>query len=189
MRLAIADPPYPPLRGSGGRKRRASRWYGSGLASSDRPADFHAKAAEWDDVATHRALLERLFVEYDGWAIATSPDGIAAYGPLPPAVRILAWVKPNAQPGAHRLRSNWEAVLLYPPIGRRSNRNGVGQVSDVLTAPVPRVGFVGAKPPEWTRWVLEGLIYNPATDTVDDLFPGSGAIAQAIESRKDEEVA
>lgn len=181
MRFAIADPPYPQLVAAGGTKRRASRWYGSGLAASDRPADFHPDAAEWDDPATHRALLERLLGEFDGWAIATSPDGIAAYGPLPAAVRIMAWVKPNGQPGAHRLRSCWEPVILYPATGRRSNRGGAGQVADVLTARAPRAGFPGAKPAEWTRWVLDALSYNPDTDSVADLFPGSGAIASAVD--------
>jgi hypothetical protein len=124
-------------------------------------------------------LLIRLLDEYDGWALATCPDGLAVYGPLPAAVRIMAWVKPNAQPGAHRLRSCWEPVLLYPPAGRRSNR-GRGAIADVLTAPAPRVGFVGAKPAEWTAWVLAALCYDPRTDTVDDLFPGSGLVTAAI---------
>jgi hypothetical protein len=181
MRLAIADPPYPPFIGSGGRKNRASRWYGDGQRSvTDRPSDRHPDAADWDDPATHRALLERLADEFDGWAIATSPDGLAAYGTLPAACRVMAWVKPNAQPGSHRLRSTWEPVILYPPRGRRSNRGGIGSISDVLIEPAPRRGFIGAKPEAWTRWVLSALIFDPATDEVSDLFHGSGAVAAAI---------
>jgi hypothetical protein len=184
MRLAIADPPYPPFVGSGGKKNRASRWYGTGQRSKrDKPADVHPEATHWDDPANHRTLLEGLVAEYDGWAIATSPDGIAAYGVLPTATRIMAWVKPNAQPGAHRLRSNWEAVILYPPVGRRSNRNGVGSISDVLVEPVTR-GFIGAKPAAWTDWVLDALSYDPETDELIDLFPGSGAVSASIEDRK-----
>jgi hypothetical protein len=181
MHLAIADPPYPPFIGSGGRKNRASRWYGDGQRSKkDKPADRHPEAHLWDDPATHRALLLRLIDEYDGFAIATSPDGLAAYGELPAAARIMAWVKPNATPGAHRIRSLWEPVILYPPVGRRSNRGGVGMVPDVLTMAAPRRGFPGAKPPEWTRWVLDAMTYDPATDSVDDLFSGSGAVTEAI---------
>ena len=116
--------------------------------------------------------------EFDGWAIATSPDGIAAYGELPVGTRIMAWVKPNAQPGAHRLRALWEPVLLYPAAGRRSNRGGSGSVPDVLVHPI-RAGFVGAKPGAWTRWVLDGLSYDPDADTLVDLFPGSGAVGTA----------
>jgi hypothetical protein len=181
MRLAIADPPYPPFIGSGGRKNRASRWYGDNPRSrTDQAADSHPDAVAWDDLARHIALREHLQRDYDGWAIATSPDGIAAYGQLPAACRVMAWVKPNAQPGAHRLRSMWEAVIVYPPAGRRSNRNGAGMVPDVLTARAPRQGFIGAKPVEWTRWVLDALSYDATTDTVADLFPGSGAITAAI---------
>lgn len=178
-RLAIADPPYPPFVGAGGRKNRASRWYGDGQRSrTDRPADVHPDAAEWDEPARHRRLLVELLDGWDGFAIATSPDGLAAYGPLPAAARLLAWVKPNAQPGAHRLRSMWEPVILFPPSGRRSNI-GVGQVPDVLTAPAPG-GFIGAKPREWVEWVLAALSYDAETDTVDDLFPGSGAVSAVL---------
>ncbi len=183
MRLAIADPPYPAFHGSGGRKNPASRWYGTGqLSSSDRPADRHPGAHEWDDPAKHSELLFILRASYDGWAIATCPDGIAAYGPLPPEVRIMAWIKPNAQPGSHRLRSMWEPVLVYPPVGRRSNRGGIGALPDVLTANAPRRGFTGQKPPEWTAWVLSALSYDPDADTVTDLFPGSGSVSSVIAS-------
>lgn len=180
MKLAIADPPYPPFIGSGGPKTRASRWYGDKQrGKKDRPADFHPEAHLWDDPAEHRALLERLLDEYDGWAIATSPDGLAAYGELPTGARLMAWVKPNAQPGSHRLRSLWEPVILYPAPGRRSNRGGIGAVPDVLTCPQPG-NFIGAKPMQWTRWVLDALTYNPDTDEVDDLFHGSGSVTQAL---------
>lgn len=180
MKLCIADPPYPPFIGSGGQKNRASRWYGTGQRSQkDRPADNHPEAADWDDPARHRQLLEELCAGYDGWAIATSPDGIAAYGALPRECRIMAWVKPNASPGAHRIGSKWEPVIVYPPIGRRSNRGGVGMMSDVLIENF-RAGFVGAKPPAWTRWVLDAMSYNAETDTVTDLFRGSGAVTDAL---------
>jgi len=181
--LAIADPPYPPFIGSGGRKNRASRWYGNGQRSTkDRPSDNHPEAHHWDDPAKHRELLEWCMSAYDGWAIATSPDGIAAYGALPVGTRIMAWVKPNAQPGSHRLRSLWEPVILYPPPGRRSNRGGVGALPDVLTVNAPRGGFIGQKPVEWTHWVLDAMSYSPGTDQVFDMFGGSGAVTAAIQS-------
>lgn len=184
MRLAIADPPYPAFRGSGGRKQRASRWYGDNQrATSDRPSDIHPDAREWDDDATHRKLIEQLLDEFEGFAIATSVDGLRAYGDLPDAVRVMAWVKPNGQPGAHRLRSCWEPVIVYPAPGRRSNRGGRGQIADVLTCPAPRIGFIGAKPPEWTRWVLDALCYDPAFDELVDLFPGSGAVGREVARR------
>lgn len=180
MRLAIADPPYPPFVGVGGRKNRASRWYGEGQRSrKDRPADRHEGAHEWDDPARHRALIDQLCDEFDGWAIATSADGISVYAPLPLPCRVMVWVKPNAIPGSHRIRSLWEAVIVYPPEGRRRNV-GVGMTPDVLTCPAPRRGFSGAKPHEWTQWVLDALTYDPTTDVVVDMFPGSGSVTEAI---------
>lgn len=119
-------------------------------------------------------------IEYDGWAICTSPDGLAAYAPLPVECRIMAWVKPNAMPGAHRLRSMWEPVIVFVPAGRRSNRGGRGQMPDVLTVNAPRIGFRGAKPEAYTAWILQALSYDSNTDTVADVFPGSGAVTRTI---------
>lgn len=187
--LAIADPPYPPFVGAGGKKNRASRWYGTGQrGATDRPADVHPDASAWDSPARHRELLLELADRFDGWAIATSPDGLYAYGDLPRECRVMAWVKPNAQPGAHRLRSMWEPVIVFTPRGRRSNRGGVGSVPDVLTANVPRAGFRGAKPSSWTNWVLDALGYTEG-DTVVDMFPGSGRVTDAIAARSNRHVA
>lgn len=186
MRLAIADPPYPPRfseRRQGAVLRvtsysRAQRYYGNGTRPSDEsPADFHPQAVEWDDPARHRALLEQLVVDYDGWAIATTSDGVECYRPLPVSCRVMAWVKPTAPAGTHRLRTTWEAVIVSVPESRRGGR---GRFSDVLIKNAPQIGFPGAKPPQWTRWVLDALGYDPETDTVDDLFPGSGSVTAAI---------
>jgi hypothetical protein len=187
LRLAIADPPYPPSRGErrdapGAAPRvytrtRARRWYGDGGRSAgDRPADHHASAAEWDDPARHRALLEQLLDEYDGWAIATTSDGITHYCPLPVPARIMVWHKLRPIPTAHRLTSSWEAVIVYVPEGRRG-RPPLGQVPDVLRCASPSNGFVGTKPREWTRWVLDAFGYDQAVDELVDLFPGSGAVS------------
>lgn len=180
--VIIADPPYPPrLRrvddNKGGNTLRASRYYGN---AERYPAEFHPEARSWDDPRTHRALLEHLEDSSDGWAIATTPDGIAAYGDLPRAVRILAWVRPNAAPGGNRLRGCWEAVLVRQIEGRHQGR---GQVSDVHVSPHPRAGFVGSKPASWTRWVLDALGFDDERDTAADLFPGSGAVAAVLNQR------
>lgn len=184
MRFAIADPPYPPhvtMRYDvpGGRvvtRSRARRYYGDGTRSAgEKPADFHHAAGEWDDPGRHRELLELLHAEFDGWAIATTPDGIAAYGTLPIDTRLLAWIQPNAQPGGGRIRRSWEAVIAYTPALRRGRGTG-WPIPDTLTASHPTGGFVGAKPAAWTRWVLDVLGFNPDLDTLADLFPGSGAV-------------
>lgn len=186
-RLAIADPPYPPrlserrdLAGGASRtvsRSRSRRWYGDQTKGGHRPADFHPAAAEWDNPARHRQLLDDLVCDYDGWAIATTPDGIAAYGPLPVGCELLAWVKPNAMPGGTLIRSSWEAVIVSTPYARR---NGRGQVPSHLIMSKRNAGFAGSKPPEWTRWVLDALGYDQERDTVEDMFPGSGAVASAL---------
>ena len=122
----------------GGRSRitirsRSRRWYGDAIKGGHRPADFHPAAAEWDAPARHRQLLEDLVRDYDGWAIATTPDGLGAYGPLPVGCEV-----PN--------------------------------------------GFAGSKPAAWTLWVLDALGYDPHADTVDDLFPGSGAVSAVLDN-------
>ncbi len=189
MRLAIADPPYPPIFAErhdtspafGGprltMRSRAVRWYGGGPESSD----HHPEAARWDDLDEHRRLLAHLVAEFDGWAIATTPDGLGAYHPLPVSSRVMAWHRPNAMPGGQRIVSRWEAVIVFPPVGRRSRTSGP-RVNDVLTTAIPQLGFMGAKPPEWTRWVLDALGYDPATDEVVDLFPGSGSVSAALDT-------
>lgn len=179
MRLAIADPPYPPMFGERRdrpdgplrltRRSRAVRWYG----------DMHPDAAEFDELTTHRDLLERLVDDYDGWALATTPDGLQAYFPLPVSARIMVWHRPRSMPGGHRIVSRWEPVIVSPPEDRRART--LDRVSDVLTANPPAGGFVGAKPPVWTRWVLDALGYDPAHDTLVDLFPGSGAVSAAAD--------
>lgn len=198
MRLAIADPPYPPQFGerydtADGSPRytarsRARRWYGDG--PKDRggaaPADFHPDAGDWDDPARHRALLEQLLDEYDGWAIATTPDGLDHYRPLPIPARLMVWHKLRPMPTAHRIATSWEPVILYPSRARRARPRSLDdgrvyaeQIPDVLRAAAPGAGFAGAKPAAWTRWILDALAYDPDEDTLDDLFPGSGAVAAA----------
>lgn len=196
MRLAIADPPYPPifrerfdLVGGGSRvtkRSRATRWYGDGPRSAtDSPrADLHPEASKWDDLTEHRKLLLHLVENFDGWAIATTPDGLQAYFPLPLNAQIMAWHKPNAQRGGGRLIERWEPVIVYVP-EERQTRGGPG-VSNVLRAAAPqarddRVSFVGSKPAAWTRWVLAALGYDPAIDDLVDLFPGSGAVGAAAD--------
>lgn len=185
MKLAIADPPYPPIRAAHPRNdsSRARRWYDSTYRKSGDArfaSDHHDDAGQWDDPQTHRALMDRLEAEYDGWAIATAHDGIPVYGVLPRCARIAVWHRPNAGAGAARIKNTWEPVIVRPPTNRLSSRLMGGQIPDLLTCAAPRIGFAGAKPHEWTRWVLALLGYDPEVDTVDDLFPGSNSVAQAI---------
>lgn len=200
MKLAIADPPYPPQLSERHdtitgipriiSRSRARRWYGDGPRDrgGNHPADFHPDAGDWDDPARHRLLLEELQDTYDGWAIATTPDGLDHYRPLPIAARLMVWHKLRPLPTAHRIATTWEPVIVLPPVGRRarpkadenSGRTFGAQIPDVLMCAPPGAGFAGAKPTQWTRWILDALSFDPETDQVDDLFPGSGAVGNAI---------
>lgn len=189
MHLAIADPPY---------LGRAARYYGPGVngtavfdhtaggrgqSGRRRPSLLrtteHADAATWDDPATHLALVDQLEASCDGWALAAAADTLAAILPAAPTATIAAWVKPNAVPGGARIIAAWEPVLIRVPPGRNLRARGLA-VRNVLTCPAPNAGHIGAKPRAWTRWILDLLGYDPALDTVLDLFPGSGAVAAEL---------
>ena len=186
MRLAVADPPY---------LGRAALWYGGrgrprngspGRACGRGPLspEFHPEAARWDDPHEHVGLMQRLAREYDGWAMAASSKTLHLV--LPAAAdlgaRCAVWHVTNAIPDGARVRCVWEALLFQVPESRRAT--GVSmQVPDVLCAAHPKRGFVGSKPAQWVTWVLDLLGYDPDVDTVDDLFPGSGAVAEVIRGR------
>jgi hypothetical protein len=182
VKLCIADPPY---------LGRASEWYGSrGLTTiarnkgvTYRPADFHGNAEVWDKPETHQDLVKQLIASYDGWAIAMAHDNLRAYLPWIPTtvpIRIGIWNK-QVLPGAARVLNAYEPVIVRIPEGRRSSIGTTGpKPRDAVTIGRESHGFTGAKPRAWTRWVLDMLGYDAETDTVDDLFPGSGAVAKEL---------
>jgi hypothetical protein len=144
------------------------------------PADNHPEAHIWDDPATHQDLVARMCANYDGWAIAMAHDNLRQYLQwVPPRTRIAVWVKPVIPSGA-RVINVWEPVLVHIPEGRRSSKGQTMFPRDALVARTIPDGFAGSKPPAWTRWVLDMLGYDPDTDTVDDMFHGSGAVAAEI---------
>lgn len=179
MNLAIADPPY---------LGRADRWYGQGrgmdrhpsVRRTDHKPDQHPDARIWDDPSTHVALVERLAEEFDGWALAATPSSIPVLlDAAPRRTRVAAWVRPNSMPSGSRVTPSWEPVLFFIPEGRRDRSSG-DVMRDVLVSPIRARGFVGSKPKAWTMFVLDLLGYDPSTDSVADLFPGSGAVAEVV---------
>ena len=159
VKIAYADPPYP---------GQAKRWYGN-------HPDY---AGEVD----HAELIERLCRDYpDGWALSTGMvmlQGVLAL--CPHDVGIAIWHNTTSRPaGARKWRwfFVWEAVIV------RGGRPAP-EVKNLLSAPAPsgfmaaQLGvenFPGAKPPRFTRWIASLLGATP-DDTIDDLFPGSGAV-------------
>jgi len=182
MKFAIADPPY---------LGRAVRWYGEGGCGNGYgygQADTHPEAAKWDNPITHKELCKHLLANYDGFAIALTVHSLSTYmsefvTDSRNGIRVMAWVKPSAVPSGNRLQNVWEPVIIKMPQSRKNYKAGKS-CKDVLTVHPPRNGFIGAKPPEWTKWVLDAMGVNNG-DTVDDLFVGSGAVTNEIDARFD----
>ncbi len=159
LRLAYADPPYP----------------GNARLYRGHP-DY---AGEVD----HAALIRRLG-PYDGWALSTSATALPAVLALcPPGVRVAAWHRGERPTASWRPLSAWEPVIYHggrpvdpaslPP--ERRTDSLVHGVSPLTTLP-GRV--TGTKPAAFCRWVFTLLGAAPG-DTLDDLFPGSGAVSRA----------
>jgi hypothetical protein len=171
MRIALADPPY---------LGRAARWYGltgRGSGGGRHRPDGHPAAAEWDRPERHLELVAQLREEFDAWAVAACPASLPVYLSAAPRARVMIWRRRNAPPSGARVRSCWEPVILETP--RRAQGTG-HSMDDVLDAAGPRIGFAGAKPAAWTRWVLDAIGYDAATDEVTDLFAGSGRVAAEL---------
>lgn len=166
MKYAYADPPY---LGCG------QRLYGV----------HHPDAADWDNPAEHQRLIDRLVAEYpDGWAMSLHTPSLATILPMcPDDVRVCAWVKPfavfkpNVNPGYC-----WEPVILRG--GRTKRDRTEPTVRDYLAEPIAlKKRLPGAKPLGFCMWILDLLGYRNG-DTLDDLFPGTDAMGDAVETRQ-----
>jgi hypothetical protein len=160
MRFAYADPPYFGL---------AAKFYGH----------IHPDAADYDKLETHAALIEQLN-GYDGWAMSLHSPSLRDILPLCPSdVRVMAWVKPFAsfKPGVG-VAYAWEPLIVRG--GRKRERTQL-TVRD-WCAECITLGrlFHGAKPEALIWWLLDVLNVQP-TDELDDLFPGSGSVTEAVE--------
>jgi hypothetical protein len=155
-RLAYADPPYP---------GRAGLYRGH--------PDY---AGEVD----HQDLITRLGA-YDGWALSTSAEALPGVLALCPAgVRVAAWCRGTRPVASWEPVSAWEPVIYRParpvdPAGGVRADVLVHGVSAMTTLP-GRV--TGTKPAVFCRWLF-GLLGATAADSLDDLFPGSGAVGRA----------
>lgn len=161
MRFAYADPPYLGL---------SAKFYGH----------LHSEAADYDRPETHQALIDRLSDEWpDGWAMSLHSPSLRTILPMcPPDVRVMSWVKPFAsfKPGVG-VAYAWEPVIVR---GGRKRTREQRTVRDWCAVNITlRRGFTGAKPVAFVWWLLEVLNVE-AEDTIDDLFPGSGAVTKAI---------
>lgn len=157
MVFAYADPPY--------------------LGCGQLYVKDHPDALAWDDPQTHLNLLDKLVDEYpDGWVLSCNPKDLGLFlSHLPDSVRVGAWCKsfasfkPNVNPAY-----TWEPVIWAG--GRKRTRDDL-TTKDHLIEPIQlQKGLTGAKPDRFNRWVLDLLNYQPG-DRLDDLFPGTNALA------------
>jgi hypothetical protein len=162
MRLCYSDPPY---------IGQAKRHY------SHDPSGIPAEEVDYPE------LIEKLRL-YDGWALSASSPSLHILIPMVPEARVAAWVKPwcSWKP-THRVQYAWEPVLFVPTRPKGSKQ--VPSVRDFVSANITmRRGTHGAKPDGFCDWILNILGYQPG-DTVDDLFPGSGAFTNAVKRREE----
>lgn len=170
-RLAYADPPYP---------GQSAHWY--------------ANHPDFKGEVDHAALIRRLDRDYDGWALSTSslalPYVLSLCPDTPPApgfttalvggVRVAAWLRGKPAPrGVSRIMVTWEPVIVRG--GRQLASECSLYVWDAWQGTPyligERDGFAGSKPPGFARWVFDLLGAN-ASDTLDDVFPGTGAVGR-----------
>lgn len=170
MRLAYADPPYP---------GQAKQSYG----------DHQDYAGEVD----HAALIDRLETNYDGWALSTSEQALRDVLHLCPGkqpgtkgrlyqsfsgVRVIIWAKggcPFPNEGLH----------AYEPVIVRGARPPAKNLRDWIICepeyfqwrPRPPEYVKGQKPAPVMKWIFRWLGAE-ASDTLEDLFPGSGGVAR-----------
>lgn len=162
MKFAYADPPY---------YRQGKRLYGD-----------HPEAAIWDTTEAHVDLVERLKNNYpDGWALSCNPADLHWLLPHAPEARVCAWAKTF-----HQIRPLCSVQYAWEPVivnGGRKIQKRKPMIRDWMAcARSMKKGLVGAKPDAFNEWVLDLLGYQPG-DIVDDLYPGTGGLAQAIERR------
>lgn len=139
---------------------------------------YHPDGRCWDDLETHRLLIERLCDEYpDGWALSLHEPSRRYLEPFTPAdTRMGVWLKsfasfkPNVDP-AHA----WEPVFFRG--GRRRGRE-YATTRDFLVCPITlQKGLTGVKPREFCFWTFD-LLGAMKGDELADLFPGSGVVGE-----------
>lgn len=165
MKFAYADPPY--------------------LNCGKLYAAHHPDALDANDPEWHRALIDRLFDEYpDGWALSCSSPSLEVLLPMVAGrgCRVGSWYKPFAifKPNVNPAYA-WEPVIFRG--GRKGDRDRATVRDWVSCNILVRKGLTGAKPEDFCHWILDLLGYERGDD-LDDLFPGTNAMARAVATYK-----
>lgn len=164
LRGAVADPPY---------IGQSARHY----------ADHPDYAGEVD----HAELIGRL-AGYDCWALCLhSPalhivlDHCRDHGLdlMAGDIRVMAWCKSFAAFKRNvRVAYAWEPVIVKVA----DRLPDAVPTRDFVVEPITlKKGLTGVKPEKWSHWLFGAMGLRP-TDSLDDLYPGSGAVAAAWQS-------
>ena len=170
MRFAYADPPY--------------------LGCCRLYQHHHPDGLCWDDLDTHRLLIDRLSVEFrDGWAMSATSVSLRQLLPLcPDDVRVGAWVKPF-----HAFKKGVRPAYAWEPVIFRGGRNaGHPPPEKGGKATTPRdwtscnitlkKGLTGAKPEAVCEWIADLLNVQPGDELVD-LYTGTGVMGRVADAR------
>lgn len=184
MRVAYADPPY----------------FGCcGLYDH-----HHPDGRCWDDLETHRLLIECLSADYpDGWALSLTSSSLQRILPLcPDDIRVGAWAKTfGAFKKGVRPAYMWEPVIFrggrnpvwghpHAPPEKGGSQNTpkdfhVEHYADMILSPITlKRGLTGAKPEAFCFWIFD-LLNLRLGDELADLFTGSGAVTLAWKKYQD----
>jgi hypothetical protein len=162
MKFAYADPPY---------YKQGKKHYGA----------LHPEAAIWDGKDAHFNLIDMLYTEYpDGFALSGNPANLSWILPKYSELRICAWTKTFHQIRPTTVQYAWEFVLLHG--GRKDNKRKPMVRDWMASSMALKKGLKGAKPLVFNNWILDLLNYQ-SEDTLDDLFPGSGGMQEALDLR------
>lgn len=170
MKLAYADPPY---------IGQAKRHY------KNDPSGIPAQEVDYP------ALIEKLLTEYDGFALSLSAPSLRIidlliHGPDPKHpknldVRTAAWVKPHCSwKPWNNVAYTWEPVKFRTV---RIKGERPTPRDHIVANSTRQRGTHGAKPDEFCAWILGLIGYKPERDTIEDMYPGSGAFTRAVERR------
>ncbi len=160
MRIGYADPPY----------------IGCAHMYKDHP--------DYAGEVSHGELIERLESCYDGWILHTHVPGLSTIIPLlPDDARVMAWVKPFAA-----FKRNVPVAYAWEPVIVKACRKPVVSkhmvYRDWVSCPITmKKGLTGAKPYEVCEWAF-GVVGAMPHDMLHDMFPGTGAVANAWEQWK-----
>lgn len=162
MKLAYADPPYPNC------------------------AHLYKDHADFAGEVDQAELIARLEADYDGWVLHTSSTAIGIIAPLvPPTARWMAWFKPFAAFKKNvSVAYAWEPVIIRParkPVvsKRLIYRDWIDESDEAVRESITmKRGLTGAKPERVCHWAFE-MMGAATTDTLADLYPGTGAVGRA----------